>query len=426
MNVEAGNDIKRQLGSLTDKQWAQVLGAFHYPILVFEPLSTLLLTRLTPRLFMGRVMLTWGIVCMCTAAVQNFGGLFTCRFLLGVAEAGFLPAILLHLTFFYPSELLTFRIALVCALARVSGMFSGLLAYAISYLDGKGSLPGWRWLFIIEGIPAVLCGICTYMWLPNYPENTNILTAAEREAVVLSRPKAQASKDDKAWDFQQVKDLFRDLSTYTFLLVFLCHPLASAGVATVLPTVILDLGMAGSTKTQLLTMPHSVSAGIALLIVASLVQKKKIRVWSTALVLEACVAVCYLVLLFVEAPVAKYLLILVAQTFAAGVLPILLPERLRTTNGATNAGLAIALTTSMPTFHGIFGPMIWLSVFGPTYRTSYAISLALLGATAISMVATALLIRKKTTSKAEGVITTDAMHEWQDSGSHCNMRELRP
>lgn len=415
MNVEAGNDIKRQLGPLTDKQWAQILGAFHYPILAIEPLSTFLFNWLTPRQFMGRIMLTWGIVCMCTAAVQNFGSLFTCRFLLGVAEAGFLPAILLHLTFFYPSELLTFRIAIVWSLAMISGMFSGLFAYAISHLDGRAGLPGWRWLFVIEGLPAVLCGIFTYIWLPNYPENTNILTKPEQEAVVANRPETQASPKDKAWDFQQVKRLLKDWSTYTFLLIFFCHPLAAGGVETVLPTVVFDLGMTGSTKTQLLTMPHSISAGIVTLIIALLIQKRKIRAWPTALVLEACTAICYVVLLFVKAPITKYVLLLFAQTFAAGVLPILLPERIRTTNGASHAGLAIALTIAMPTFHGIIGPMVWLRGFAPTYQTSYAVSIGLLGVTAVAMVATWLLIRKEIGS--EGADVRSAVVEDEKQGS---------
>lgn len=88
MNKEAGDDIKHQLGNLTDEQWALVLSSAAYPGLLLEPFSTLMLKKWTPRNWIGRIMISWGIVAMSVGAVQNFGGLFSTRLLLGAAEAG--------------------------------------------------------------------------------------------------------------------------------------------------------------------------------------------------------------------------------------------------------------------------------------------------------------------------------------------------
>lgn len=167
MNKEQGTDIKTQLGHLTSQQWAWAISCFYYPYMVFEPFSTLALKRFTPRKWMSRIMLTWGIISMCQGATQNYAGIIACRVLLGAAEAGFYPGVIYHLSFFYSPDSLSMRIGFFYACGMFSGTISGLLAYAISFMNGLGGLAGWRWLFILEGIPAILCGIVTLLFLPN-------------------------------------------------------------------------------------------------------------------------------------------------------------------------------------------------------------------------------------------------------------------
>lgn len=166
MNVEQGTDIKRQL-SLNSSQWAWALSCFYYPYMFLEPVSTLALKKFTPRNWMARIMLVWGVISMCQGAVHNYAGLVACRVLLGAAEAGFYPGVLYHLSFFYSPDSLPLRIAFFYACGMFSGTVSGLLAYAISFMNGAAGLAGWRWLFILEGLPAILCGIATLCFLPN-------------------------------------------------------------------------------------------------------------------------------------------------------------------------------------------------------------------------------------------------------------------
>lgn len=169
MNLETGHGIKAQLGGLSSEQWAMVISIFYYPYMFLEPPATLLLKRFSPSKWMARIMVTWGIISMCQGAAQNYAGLLACRFLLGAAEAGFYPGVLYHLSFWYPSDQMALRIAFFYACGMFSGTISGLLAYAISFMNGAAGLAGWRWMFILEGIPAVFCGVYTYFFLPTIP-----------------------------------------------------------------------------------------------------------------------------------------------------------------------------------------------------------------------------------------------------------------
>lgn len=210
---------------------------------------------------MSRIMLTWGAVSMCQGAVQNYAGILATRFFLGLAEAGFYPGVLYHLSFWYPADSMALRLAFFYACGQFSGTISGLLAYAISFMNGVGGLAGWRWLFVLEGIPALLCGLYTYFYLPDYPDaSTKFLTQDEKDAILGSVPKTQPKSAAKTWDPAQVRALFSDPTFATFLMIWICHAIGGWGVSKVLPTVVYDLGMEGSAVSQLMTMVRALSA----------------------------------------------------------------------------------------------------------------------------------------------------------------------
>lgn len=254
MNETQGDDIRQQL-HLSSQQWAWVLSIFYYPYAAFEPASTLLLKRFKPNIWMSRIMVTWGIVSMCQGATQNYSSILACRFLLGLAEAGYYPGVLYHLSFWYPADSMALRIAFFYACGQFSGTVSGLLAYALSFINGAGGLAAWRWVFIIEGIPPILLGVTTFFWLPNYPdEKANFVSAEERQVIVDSLPKTQPRGSAKTWNLDQVKALLCDPTSSTFTLIWVFHAIGGWGVGTVLPTVIYELGLTGTADAQLMTM----------------------------------------------------------------------------------------------------------------------------------------------------------------------------
>lgn len=112
-----------------------------------------------------------------------------------------------------------------------------------------------RWLFIIEGIPAILCGFYTFFLLPNFPDaKAKFLSDGEKQTIIDALPKTQPKAGAKTWNSEQVKALFKDPTFPTFMLIWVCHAIGGWGVGTVLPTVIYELGLTDTAVAQLMTM----------------------------------------------------------------------------------------------------------------------------------------------------------------------------
>ena len=104
-------------------------------------------------------MVTWGLVAVAMAFVQNAGGFYTLRFLLGVSEAGFFPGMLLYLTRWFPASERARAVALFMTATAVAGLIGGPVSGALLQMQGVGGLAGWQWLFLLEGLPAVVLGV---------------------------------------------------------------------------------------------------------------------------------------------------------------------------------------------------------------------------------------------------------------------------
>ncbi|KAF2798602.1 MFS general substrate transporter [Melanomma pulvis-pyrius CBS 109.77] len=366
INLEQGTGIKKQLGNLSSAQWAMALSIFYYPYMFLEPFATLALKHFSPSVWMSRIMITWGVI--------------TCRFFLGAAEAGFYPGVLYHLSFWYPTHKLPLRIGFFYACGMFSGTISGLLAYAISFMNGAGGLAGWRWLFILEGIPAILCAVYTWFYLPNYPETANFLSENEREAVLGDLPKAAPTMGAKTFNVQQAIGLFKDPTFVPFLMIWITHGIGGWGISFVLPTVIYELGISNTAISQIMTMPPFTLVFVILLSLAFLIHTRRLSPWVAGLGVETTQIICYILLITVKNPVAKYIFVMIATAASQSFFAIIWPERIRAAKGTTTAGLAIGITNASCQLMGIVGPQIYQSKFGPTYRVSYICSISLLSA----------------------------------------------
>jgi hypothetical protein len=253
INLENGTGIKKQLG-FTPSQWSWTLSIFSYSYMIFEPSNTILLKTFKPSVWMFVLILLWGVSACSSAAAQDFAGMMCVRFAIGAAEAGFFPAVLYHMAFWYRPSELPQRIAIFYSVGQLSSALSGLLAYAISFMDGLGNLPGWRWLFVLEGLPAIILAFVALFGLPDYPETSKLLTEAERGYAKTRLDRTAPTGRKGHWDWDSLRFLIRDPTFYTFSIFWICHGIGGFGVGYALPTVIYELGFTTTAKSQLMNI----------------------------------------------------------------------------------------------------------------------------------------------------------------------------
>jgi len=160
-------------------------GIFFLGYLVFEVPSNLIMEKVGARLWLSRIMITWALVSMAFAFVQGPIAFFGLRFLLGLAEAGFYPGILLYFTYWFPAATRARILAIFCMGIPVSNILGAPLSGWMLGIEGHG-LHGWQWMYILEGIPTLALGFLVLKGLPDNPAKANFLTAQEKE-IMLAR-----------------------------------------------------------------------------------------------------------------------------------------------------------------------------------------------------------------------------------------------
>ena len=159
-------------------------GIFFLGYCLFEIPSNLILERVGARIWIARIMVTWGLISAGLMFVRTPPLFYLLRFLLGVAEAGFFPGVIYYLSLWYPTAQRARAIAAFMTAVPVTGLIGGPLSGALLGLDGIYGLKGWQWLFFLEGLPAVILGSSVIFCLNDRPETTRWLTSAERDWLV--------------------------------------------------------------------------------------------------------------------------------------------------------------------------------------------------------------------------------------------------
>jgi ACS family tartrate transporter-like MFS transporter len=156
-------------------------GVFFLTYFIFEVPSNLLMQRFGARRWLARIMVSWGLVAACMALVVGPNSFYALRALLGLAEAGFFPGVILYLTYWFPREHRAKVVGIFMVAIPVSTFLGSPVSGAILDVDGFLGLRGWQWLFILEAIPAVILGLLVLVWLPDRPASAKFLTQDQRE-----------------------------------------------------------------------------------------------------------------------------------------------------------------------------------------------------------------------------------------------------
>jgi ACS family tartrate transporter-like MFS transporter len=183
--------------AIASEQFGLLSGIFFIGYFLFEVPSNLLLHKIGARIWIARILITWGLIATLTGFVQNVHQLYFMRFLLGLAEAGYFPGIVLYLTYWFRQRDLAQTTALFMAglpvTSIVGGPLSGLIMDHVHWLG----LSNWRWLLILEGLPAVVFGVITYWALPNRPEDARFLDPDEKDWLLSQLKEEEQKKLDR-------------------------------------------------------------------------------------------------------------------------------------------------------------------------------------------------------------------------------------
>lgn len=187
---------------LSDAAYAFGAGIFFIGYALFEIPSNLIMHRVGARLWMCRIMVSWGIISAAMMYATTAPVFYTLRFLLGAAEAGFFPGVILYLTYWFPTSRRGPTMGLFYFGAPIAQILGGPLSGWLLELHGAGGLQGWQWMFLVEGLLACLTGIVILFYLPNRPADARWLTAEQRaalESAVARETPAGSDRHSPVW-----------------------------------------------------------------------------------------------------------------------------------------------------------------------------------------------------------------------------------
>jgi len=257
-------ELQRDLG-LSATAYGLAAGLFFLGYCVFEVPSNVILERVGARRWIARIMITWGIVAMATMFVRGAAGFMIARTLLGVAEAGFFPGMVLFLTYWFPSSARAKTGALFMMASPVAVIVGAPLSTWILHLDGVAALRGWQWLFLLEGVPAVVLGVVVWQCLTDRPEQAGWLRPLERDWL------AKRMQDDAAFRAashgQMTQPLLANPQLWTLCATFFLYSVVNYGMFLWLPKLLADVTRVRGYSLSAITALPFVAALAAMVVV---------------------------------------------------------------------------------------------------------------------------------------------------------------
>lgn len=278
-------------------------GIFFIGYFMFEVPANLLLERVGARRWIARIMITWAMVSGAFAFLDVipwgplpgwFGvertafSFYALRFLLGVAEAGFFPGIILYLTFWFPRARRAQTISLFMSAVALANVLGGPLSgWIMQHFDGHSGWAGWRWLFVLECLPSLLMGFVVFFMLPNGPDDAPWLSADERRSIHTALELDRSAASDTSTTRHSVGGTFSDWRVWGLAIVCFCNAVPLYAVNFWMPTIIQEFGIPKGDflRVGLLSAIPWGCAGIAMVLIAKSSDRRNERRWHAALTL---------------------------------------------------------------------------------------------------------------------------------------------
>ena len=367
--VNVGFAKLQMMSDLKFSETAYGLGAgiFFIGYFLFEIPSNLILHRTGARRWIARIMITWGVLSAATMFVTSETMFYIVRFLLGAAEAGFFPGIILYLTYWFPAQQRGRIVALFMTAIAMSGVIGGPLSgWIMSELNGVNGWAGWQWLFLLEGLPSVAMGIAVLFYLDDSIRSAAWLSSEEKD--LLER---NIAADQKTQAHMSVGQTLRDPRVLLLAALYFCFIMGLYGVSFWLPQLIKGLGVTSLMSIGLLSaIPYGVAAMAMVWVGRSSDTRGERRMH---LVVPAVLAALGLALAgqFSGQPVLGMLALTLGTAGVLSVLPVFwtLPTALL---GGAGAAAGIALINSVGNLAGFASPFMVGAIKDATGSTTLA------------------------------------------------------
>jgi MFS family permease len=267
-----------QLG-FSDTIYGLGAGMFFIGYFLFEVPSNIILHKMGARVWIGRIMISWGLISAAMMFVTTPTMFYVMRFLLGVAEAGFFPGIILYLTYWYPADRRARITAMFMTGIAIAGVIGGPVSGIImKYTNGIYGWQGWQWMFLLEGLPSVALGLVVIMMLDDRISEAQWLTEEERALLAHNIVKDEAHKEDESF-----LRIISSGKVWLCAAIYFSYVMGVYGVSFFLPTIIKSMGHTDVVEIGLISsIPYSVSV-VVMLLVARSADRTGERRWHVAI-----------------------------------------------------------------------------------------------------------------------------------------------
>ena len=373
--------------AITSQQFGFAAGIFFFGYFLFEVPSNLLLHKIGARIWIARILISWGIIAVLTGFVSTVYQLYVARFLLGFAEAGYFPGIILYLSYWFPQREQAHSIALFMAGIPVASILGSPVSGYILDRVHWFHLSSWRWLLILEGIPAAVGGVLCYFLLPNRPANAKFLTDTEKDWI-----ERELERDRKTADDLSAVEALHNQRVWHLAIIGVTHAISTYSISFWLPQLMKSsLGGKSNTLVGLFLVVPYLLALSGMIVVSRHSDRTMERRYHVA----ACAAVAGTALIGLGT--AHNLLLSVGLLSLAtlgtfSTLPVFfaLPGEFLT---GYSAASGIALITSIANLGGFAGPYAVGFIYERT--GSLHAGMALVGVSMLTCAALALFLPKR-------------------------------
>jgi MFS family permease len=339
--------------SMSDAAFATGAGIFFIGYFFFEVPSNVLLKKFGARMWIARIMISWGVISACMIFVKGEWSFYAMRFLLGLAEAGFFPGVIFYLTLWYPSRLRSSRTAWFVAAIAVSGVIGNPISgWIMDRLTGVMNLAGWQWLFLSEGIPSMVVGFWVIYYLNSSIEEAKWLTAEEKALLANN-----LIAEDKHKTEHKLIDAFTSGKVWVLCAIYFTLMIGLYGIAFWLPTIVKAFGIKDYFGVGLITaIPYGVAV-VGMILLSQHSDKTGERRLHYVVNVTAGAIGLILSGVFAPHPVLAIIFLSMGTLGVIGSMPLFWPLPSAFLAG-TAAAAGIGIVNSVGNLGGYFGPNI--------------------------------------------------------------------